>query len=444
VAVFTVLLHTASHGAEEAEAAMVTVPPVTQPPPAVTPATAAAATPAAAPLPPRLSSDVILENELLRLTFSAATGRLSHMLNKATGLAANLSQTFCFYTSHPGVPEGGKPGDEQPSGAYIFRPLPARNGAPDCAPVAQGDVATITAVIRGKVVQEVRQSFFQAPGGPPGEGAPAGFHGRAGPRAGAACARGSADTGGEGSPWLTQVVRLSAGERHATFEWTVGSIPKADPAFSPSDPRQSCVAWRGTSRCNPLGSRAPSRDLPCHKAVPDSDSGFCECGGGRTVGRSGCDHAPIGSCAEACRFHTGKEIVSRFSAPSIASAGALLTDANGRELLERRRDQRPSWQRFNQTEPVAGNYYPVTTLAAIRDGSAQLTVLVDRAQGAGSISDGEIELMVHRCVTFILVGRATPHHSYPHTHHRHALCCSPLSPYKTPQPPSFLLVQPAL
>lgn len=84
----------------------------------------------------------------------------------------------------------------------------------------------------------------------------------------------------------------------------------------------------------------------------------------------------------------------RFST-SIASAGELLTDSNGREVLVRQRNWRPTWK-LNQTEPVAGNYYPVNTLAAIRDTTAQLSVLVDAAHGVASILDGEIELMVHR------------------------------------------------
>ncbi len=93
----------------------------------------------------------------------------------------------------------------------------------------------------------------------------------------------------------------------------------------------------------------------------------------------------------------GAEVVSRFDT-AIASAGELLTDSNGREVLRRRRDYRPTWK-LNQTEPVAGNYYPINTAVAIRDESAQLTVLTDRAQGAGSITDGSLELMVHRRLT---------------------------------------------
>jgi len=72
-----------------------------------------------------------------------------------------------------------------------------------------------------------------------------------------------------------------------------------------------------------------------------------------------------------------------------------LTDSNGRDMLLRMRDARPSWK-FTQTEPVAGNYYPINSAVAIRDPLAQFTVLVDRSQGAGSVADGVLELMVHR------------------------------------------------
>ena len=61
----------------------------------------------------------------------------------------------------------------------------------------------------------------------------------------------------------------------------------------------------------------------------------------------------------------GKEVISRFSAPSLASGGAFYTDANGREFQKRVRDRRPTWD-LNVTQPVAGNYYPVTAAAFVR------------------------------------------------------------------------------
>lgn len=62
----------------------------------------------------------------------------------------------------------------------------------------------------------------------------------------------------------------------------------------------------------------------------------------------------------------GKEVISRFSAPSIASKGTFHTDANGREFQKRVRDYRPTWD-LNVTQPVSGNYYPVTAAAFLRD-----------------------------------------------------------------------------
>ncbi|NXS31423.1 MA2B1 mannosidase, partial [Pomatostomus ruficeps] len=88
----------------------------------------------------------------------------------------------------------------------------------------------------------------------------------------------------------------------------------------------------------------------------------------------------------------GKEIVSRFETP-LRTAGRFYTDSNGRQVLERRRDYRPTWN-LSQTEPVAGNYYPVTNRIFIKDQKLQLTVLPDRPQGGSSVLDGSLELMV--------------------------------------------------
>ncbi|KAM9241653.1 lysosomal alpha-mannosidase-like [Dugong dugon] len=90
----------------------------------------------------------------------------------------------------------------------------------------------------------------------------------------------------------------------------------------------------------------------------------------------------------------GKEVISRFDT-MLETHGRFYTDSNGREILERRRDYRPTWN-LNQTEPVAGNYYPVNSRIYITDGNIQLTVLTDRSQGGSSLSDGSLELMVHR------------------------------------------------
>lgn len=90
--------------------------------------------------------------------------------------------------------------------------------------------------------------------------------------------------------------------------------------------------------------------------------------------------------------NVGKEIVSRFYTV-MKTNGVFSTDSNGREMLERKRNFRETWK-VNLKEPVAGNYYPVTTKIAIEDGKHRLAVLTDRAQGGSSIYDGTVELMV--------------------------------------------------
>ncbi|XP_076427922.1 lysosomal alpha-mannosidase isoform X5 [Peromyscus maniculatus bairdii] len=94
------------------------------------------------------------------------------------------------------------------------------------------------------------------------------------------------------------------------------------------------------------------------------------------------------------RDNSGKEVISRFNTP-MKTNGQFYTDSNGREILKRRRNHRPTW-RLSRTEPVAGNYYPVNTRIYISDGHMQLTVVTDRSQGGSSLKDGSLELMVHR------------------------------------------------
>ena len=94
------------------------------------------------------------------------------------------------------------------------------------------------------------------------------------------------------------------------------------------------------------------------------------------------------------RDETSKEVISLFTT-DFQTEGLFYTDSNGRELLERKRDYRPTWD-LEVNEPVSGNYYPVTSKIVIRDTvkAQELAVLNDRAQGGSSINDGQVELMV--------------------------------------------------
>ncbi len=44
---------------------------------------------------------------------------------------------------------------------------------------------------------------------------------------------------------------------------------------------------------------------------------------------------------------------------NVTSRDTFYTDSNGREMLKRVRDYRPTWK-LNVTEPISGNYYPLT------------------------------------------------------------------------------------
>jgi len=92
--------------------------------------------------------------------------------------------------------------------------------------------------------------------------------------------------------------------------------------------------------------------------------------------------------------HVGKEIISRFTT-NIDSYQTSYTDSNGREMQQRIRNYRATWP-YQVNQPVSGNFYPVNAVAYIRDSQRQMTILNDRSQGGASITDGELEIMVHR------------------------------------------------
>jgi hypothetical protein len=118
--------------------------------------------------------DTTLENQYLKVVFSASTGRLASITNKASGITLQVSQDYLWYNGSA----GNNAMSDQASGAYIFRPnistpFPVLKGTP-----------TIT-FYSGPFVQEVRQVW--------------------------------------NSSWVTQVVRLYYGSQHVEFESTIGN-----------------------------------------------------------------------------------------------------------------------------------------------------------------------------------------------------------------------------
>ena len=68
-------------------------------------------------------------------------------------------------------------------------------------------------------------------------------------------------------------------------------------------PRQTgpgCVAWRTTAGCDPHGHREHENDRPCNEIIPNTISGYCECGEGLKVAHSECGHEPL-QCSQICR-----------------------------------------------------------------------------------------------------------------------------------------------
>jgi len=72
----------------------------------------------------------------------------------------------------------------------------------------------------------------------------------------------------------------------------------------------------------------------------------------------------------------GKEVIVRFDT-DIASQSKFYTDANGREVLERTRDYRPTWN-YSKVETVSGNYYPINSRIWIKDANRQFTILTGK------------------------------------------------------------------
>jgi alpha-mannosidase len=140
------------------------------------------------------------------------------------------------------------------------------------------------------------------------------------------------------SDWATHVIRLVQGQPYVEVEWTAGPIPIDTP-------------WM-----------------------------------------------PAASIAEMRFDKWGKEVVVKYKS-GLQSDDTFFVDANGREMVRRVVNKRgPSYPDLAVHEPVAGNYYPVNHMMAVQDTAkdVELVVLTDVTQGGASLSNGEMEFMVHR------------------------------------------------
>jgi len=152
-------------------------------------------------------------------------------------------------------------------------------------------------------------------------------------------------------------------------EWTVGPIPIGDRIGREIVSRITTdLATGELQRVKERhGSPPPSFEL-CHAPLSCllmgaglqsdlllSSSSGCDRGKGiRAAAPSHCD-LPAYLC---CNLTHHASLTRPAARP--AAEGAIWTDSNGREMLRRVRDHRPSWE-LQVTEPVAGNYYPITS-----------------------------------------------------------------------------------
>jgi len=92
-------------------------------------------------------------------------------------------------------------------------------------------------------------------------------------------------------------------------------------------------------------------------------------------------------------------VITVFKISNWETQDTFYTDSNGRETLKRVKNYRPTWEFDPQYEPIAGNYYPITTSISLRNFATgaenqEFAVVTDRAQGGSSLDNGEMEIMV--------------------------------------------------
>ncbi|KAH7727968.1 AMAN-1 protein [Aphelenchoides avenae] len=103
----------------------------------------------------------------------------------------------------------------------------------------------------------------------------------------------------------------------------------------------------------------------------------------------------VGPLPKEVKDPVAKEVITRYTLKGLKNGGTFQTDANGRQLIERKLKTAPCYT-YEDTEPVSANYFPVNSRIIASDAEKQLTILTDRSQGGTSLSDGQLDIMLHR------------------------------------------------
>lgn len=96
--------------------------------------------------------------------------------------------------------------------------------------------------------------------------------------------------------------------------------------------------------------------------------------------------------------NNGREVVLQYQT-DLDNENTFFTDSNARQTIARRINKRFDYK-FNQTEPVSGNFYPINSHVFLVDVTSSpqksLIIHVDRAEGVGAYRNGMVEIMTHR------------------------------------------------
>lgn len=208
----------------------------------------------------------------------------------------------------------------QRSGAYIFRPADdeAHSGV---TRIHAGDEPVQLTVVEAESVSEVRQVF---------------------------------------SEWASQTVRVRQGSELVELEWTVGPVPIDDFLGKNWHKNTSPTFLRTGTPRGPEILQCVNIILPLQFFYTFSTRILYSCYLYVLVALRLLLILPP---------HPGREVISRFDT-TLDSEHLIYSDANGREFQEHLMNFRSTWDLrggSGESEPIGGNYYPVTAAAYIKD-----------------------------------------------------------------------------
>jgi lysosomal alpha-mannosidase len=115
---------------------------------------------------------------------------------------------------------------------------------------------------------------------------------------------------------------------------------------------------------------------------------------------NGLGSSPLSAIIEihtSVQLHDEAQVITRFNT-DISNDGIFYTDGNGYQMIQRTHLPKGRPDDADNGASIAGNFYPMTSKAYIRNEKfpLQLTLMTSRPHGVSSQSKGSIEMMLHR------------------------------------------------